>query len=83
MEQANLFHGNKRTTGTSLGGSHNCYPLTMQVLRDRFQATGTIKDRHRSHQPRITARRPDATLAVFFVLWHYTLCVKIKGEQSL
>ena len=29
-----------------------------------------VKDRHRSGQPRITTRRPDATLIVFLVLWH-------------
>ena len=55
----------------------------MQVLRDRFQATGTVKDQQRSGQPRIATHRPDAALTVFFVLWHYPLCVKIKGEQCL
>ena len=62
---------------------YNCQPSTMQVLRDRFQATGMVKDRHRSGPPRITTRRQDATMTVFFVLWHYPLCIKIKGEQSL
>ena len=62
---------------------YNCLSSTMQVLRDRFQATETVKDQQRSGQPRITTHRPDATLTVFFVLWHYPLCVKINGEQSL
>ena len=31
-------------------------------LRDRYQATGTVKDRRRSGQPRITTRRQDGTL---------------------
>ena len=30
-----------------------CHPSTMQRLRDRFQATGTVKDRRRSSQPRM------------------------------
>ena len=30
-----------------------------------------VKDRHRSGQPRITTRPPDATLTAFFVLRHY------------
>ena len=62
---------------------YNYHPTTIQVLRDRFQATGTVKDILRSGQPRITTSRPDATLTAFFVLWHYPLCVKIKGEQTL
>ena len=32
---------------------HNCHPSTIQHLRDRYQATGTAKDRRRSGQPRI------------------------------
>ena len=32
---------------------HNCYPSTKQRLRDRYQATGTVKDRRRSGQPRM------------------------------
>ena len=32
-----------------------------------------VQDRYRSGQPRITTRRPDATLTAFFVLWHYFL----------
>ena len=31
----------------------NCHPPTMQRLRDRYKATGTFKDRHRTGQPRI------------------------------
>ena len=32
---------------------HNYHPSTIQRLRDRYQATGTIKDRLRSAQPRM------------------------------
>ena len=32
---------------------HNCHPSTIQRLRDRYQATGTVKDRRRSDQPRM------------------------------
>ena len=32
---------------------HNCHPSTIQRLRDRYQATGTVKDRRRSGQPRM------------------------------
>ena len=32
---------------------HNCHPSTIQCLRDRYQATGTVKDRRRSGQPRM------------------------------
>ena len=47
----------------------NCHPSTIEVLRDHYQATGTVKDRRRSGQPRITIPRLDATLTAFFVLW--------------
>ena len=30
---------------------HNCHLSTIQYLRDRYQATGTVKDRPRSGQP--------------------------------
>ena len=32
---------------------HNCHPQTIQRLRHRFLATGTVKDRRRSGQPRM------------------------------
>ena len=32
---------------------HNCHPSTIQRLRDRYQATGTVKDRRRSGQPKM------------------------------
>ena len=68
---------------TDFAQYYNCHPSTIQVLRDRYEATGMVKDRLRSGQPRITTRRPDATLTAFIVLWHYPLCVKIKREQTL
>ena len=35
---------------------HNCHPSTIQRLIDRYQATGTVKDRRRSGQPRMATR---------------------------
>ena len=32
---------------------HYCHPPTIQRLRDRYQATETVKDRRRSGQPRM------------------------------
>ena len=32
---------------------HNCHLSTIQRIRDRYQATGTVKDRLRSGQPRM------------------------------
>ena len=32
---------------------HNYHPSTIQHLKDRYQATGTVKDRRRSGQPRM------------------------------
>ena len=32
---------------------HNYHPPTIQWLRDGYQATGTVKDRRRSGQPRM------------------------------
>ena len=30
-----------------------CHPSTIQCLKDRYQATGTVKDRRRSGQPKM------------------------------
>ena len=68
---------------TDIAQYYNCHPSTIQVLKHRYQATGTVKDRHRAGQPRLATRRPGATLTAFFVLWRYPRCVKIKGEQTL
>ena len=32
---------------------HKCHPSTKQHLRDHYQASWTVKDRHRSGQPRM------------------------------
>ena len=32
---------------------HNCHASTIQRLKDRYQANGTVKDRCRSGQPRM------------------------------
>ena len=37
---------------SDVAGYHNCHPTTIQRLGDRYQATGTVKDRRRSGQPR-------------------------------
>ena len=68
---------------TDIAQYYYCHPSTIQVLRDRYQTTGTEKDRHWPGQPRIATRCLDATLTAFFVLWRYPICVKIKGEQTL
>ena len=45
---------------------HNCHPSTIQRLRDRYQATGTVKDRRRSGQPRMaTGVKSKLTLIVY------------------
>ena len=68
---------------TDIEQYYNCHPSSIQVLRDRYQATGMVKDRHLSGKPRITTCRPDAALTAFIFLWHYPLCDKIKEEQTL
>ena len=40
---------------------YNCHPSTIQRVSDCYQATGTVKDRRRSGQPRITIRRQNGT----------------------
>ena len=45
---------------------HNCHPLIIQRLRDRYQATGKVKDRRRSDQPRMaTGVKSQLTLIVY------------------
>ena len=34
---------------------HNCHPSTIQRPRDRYQATGTVKDRRWSSQQRMAS----------------------------
>ena len=41
---------------------YNCHPSTIQRFRDRNRATGTVKDRSRSGQPRIITRHKDGNL---------------------
>ena len=38
---------------SDLARYHNCHASTIQRLRDCYQAIGTVKDRHRSGQPRM------------------------------
>ena len=40
---------------TGVARYRNCHPSTIQHHRDRYQATGTVKDRRRSGQPRMAA----------------------------
>ena len=51
---------------------NNCHPSTKKCLRDRYQATGTVKDRHRSGQPRMTTDVKTATyvdcISTIFIL---------------
>ena len=45
---------------------HNCHPSTIQRLRDRYQAIGTVEDRRRSCQPRMaTSVKLELTSIVF------------------
>ena len=45
---------------------HNCHPSTIQRLRDRNQATGTVADGRRSGQPRMaTAVNKQLTSIVY------------------
>ena len=50
---------------------HNCHPSTIQRLRDRYQATETVKDRRRSGQPRLaTDVKSQLTLIVYRRYFH-------------
>ena len=45
---------------------HKCHPLTIQRLRDRYQATWTVKDRCRSGLPRMaTSVKSQVTSIVY------------------
>ena len=48
---------------------HNCHPLTIQGLRDRYQATWTVKIRNRSGQPRIATGVKSQVVSI--VYWRY------------
>ena len=51
---------------SDVAGYHNCHPSTIQRLRDRYQATGTVKDRCRSGQPKMaTGVKRQLTLIVY------------------
>ena len=44
---------------------HNCHLSTIQYLRDRYQATGAVKDRRRSGQPRMATGYVDCVSSIF------------------
>ena len=45
---------------------NNCHPSTIWRLRDRYQATGIVKGRHRSSQPSMaTGIKRQLTLIVY------------------
>ena len=46
----------------------NCHPSTKQRLRDRYQATGTVKDRRRMATDVKTATYVDCTSTIFTVV---------------
>ena len=49
---------------------HNCHPSTIPRLRARYQATGTVKDRRRSGQPRMaTGVKRQLTSIVYLWSW--------------
>ena len=66
---------------TDITQYYNFHPSTIYVLRDRYQTTGTVKDRHRPGQPKIATRRPDATLTAFFVLGVILFASKSKESK--
>ena len=53
---------------------HNCHPSTLQCLRDRYQATGTVKDKRRTGQPRMaTSIKSQLTLIAYRLYLHRQL----------
>ena len=69
---------------------HNCHPSTIHRLRDRYQATGTVKDWRRSGQPRMaTGVKSQLRLSVYrrdfhrrYPFWLATVSAKrIVGLQ--
>ena len=62
---------------------HNCRLSTIQVIKKRYQATETVKDRRRSGQPRIMTCSPATTMTGFFILWQYPFYVKTIGDEAL
>ena len=42
-----------RVRASDVARYHNYHPSTIQRLSDHYQATGTVKDRRRSGQPKI------------------------------
>ena len=45
---------------------HKCHPSTIQRLRDRYQATGAVKDRRRSGQPRIATSVKSQVMSIVY-----------------
>ena len=50
---------------SDVAGFNNCHPSTKQRLKDRYQATGTVKNRRRSGQPRMATDVKTATYVDF------------------
>ena len=70
---------------------YNCHPSTIQRLRDRYQATDTVKDRRKSGQPRMaTCVKQQLTSIVYrryihrrYPFWLATVSVRgIVGLQG-
>ena len=59
----------------------NCHPSTIQRLIDRYQATGTVKDRRRSGQPRITTDVKMAPYVDCIDVFHFDLPPSAPDEQ--
>ena len=55
-EHCHLLKGNKGTWTPPGRASRICHDYTIITLTSRFQLTGTVKDRQRTGQPRITTR---------------------------
>ena len=53
---------------------HNCQPSTIQRIRDRYQATGTVTDRRRSGQPRIATGVKRQLLSIVYRRYLHRRC---------
>ena len=50
---------------SDVGRYHYCHPSAIQHLRDRYQATGTVKDCCRSGQPKMASVKSQLTSIVY------------------
>ena len=53
---------------------HYCHLSTIQRLRDRYQATGTVKDRRRSGQPKMATGVKSQHTSIVYRRYLYRRC---------